>query len=353
MYRYTCTAVDSSGNESDSSLYARGKPVTLDHGILLVDETRDGTGGPGNPSDEQQDRFYHAMLAGYSFIDWDVAADSLPLAGDVGPYSTVVWHGDDYSQQQMTPALPGLANYLGYGGRLWLVGWKPVAALMGSGAYPFTFTAGQFPYDLLHLSAAQQSSQPDFIGATGLAAYPNVTVDSTKWIPSMHGRLPYIDALIARDAEPVLSYNSFSGDTFQGKPVGVRWLSAPGKTVFLGFPFYYVKDDEARLLACKVLDDLGEPYGIEERPTLDASRITLEVRPNPTRPGIVKVKVSGQVARWSRGPVRLSVYDASGRALHSALCILPSELALRLATGAYFVRLTASPHTLTSKLVVQ
>ncbi|MBM3323900.1 fibronectin type III domain-containing protein, partial [candidate division WOR-3 bacterium] len=330
MYRYFCTAVDSSGYESDSSRAARGKPVSLDHGILLVDETRDGTGQPGNPSDEQQDRFYHALLAGRSFRDWDVARDSLPLAGDIGPYSTVVWHGDDYTQQEIRPALPGLANYLQYGGRLWLVGWKPVAALMASNAYPFAFQPGQFPYDFLHLSRAEQSARPDFIGATGLLGYPDVTVESAKATPSLRGRLPYIDALLPRDAEAVLAYNSFSGDTFHGKPVGIRRLAEPGRAVFFGFPFYYVNEDEARVLARRVLDDLGEPYGVEEgRPMADARRQTLVCTPNPCR-GSAVLHWDGDMTRFRRGigivspePIMsLRVYDASGRVvLHSSLDI--------------------------------
>ncbi len=354
MYYYSCTAVDSAGHESDSSLAARGKPITLDHGILLVDETRDGTGQPGNPSDEQQDRFYHTLLAGYSFRDWDVAQDSLPLAGDIGPFSTVVWHGDDYSQPEIQPALPGIANYLNHGGRLWLVGWKPVAALMGSNAYPFTFLPGQFAYNCLHLSRAEQSARPDFIAANGLLGYPDVTVESAKATPSLRGRLPYIDVLLPRDAEPVLTYNSFSGDTFHGRPVGARWLAEPGRVVVFGFPLYYMKDEEARVLCRRVLDDLGEPYGIEEgRPTADARTLALDIRPNPAR-GAAVVKTSF-ASRSS--PVALRVYDATGRtALRSSFDIgdAPVLLDLRpLRTGVYIVRLTVGSSSVTDKLVIQ
>lgn len=355
MYYYVATAVDSGANESDSSLAARGKPMTLDHGILLVDETRNGTGQPGNPSDAQQDAFYHAALRGYTFTDWDVATDSVPLAGDVGPYSTIVWHADDYSQQEIRPALPGLANYLALGGRLWLVGWKPVVALMGSGTYPFTFSAGQFPFDYLHLAAAQQSVLRDFIGASGLAGYPGVTVDSAKATPSLHGRLPCVDALLPRDAETVLTFNSFSGDTFQGKPVGVRWLAEPGRIVFFGFPFYYMKEDEARLVALKVLDDLGEPYGIAEgRLTPGARRLTLDVEPNPAARSF---HVSYNLPAAAQA--KLALYDVTGKmvkALVNARQPKGSYLlrfdARGLAAGTYVCRLTAGGATLSRKLAL-
>jgi len=355
MYYYVVTAVDSSANESDSSLAARGKPTSLDHGILLVDETRNGTGQPGNPSDAQQDAFYHAALRGYTFTDWDVATDSVPLAGDVGPYSTIVWHADDYSQQEIRPALPGLANYLALGGRLWLVGWKPVVALMGSGTYPFTFSAGQFPYDYLHLAAAEQSVLPDFVGATGTLGYPNVSVDSTKATPSLHGRLPYIDVLLPRDAETVLTFNSFSGDTFQGKPVGVRWLAEPGRIVFFGFPFYYMKEDEARSVARKVMDDLGEPYGIAEgRVTADVRRLTLDVEPSPAARHF---RVSYSLPKAAQ--VKLAFYDVTGKMVSVLVDAREpnGSYSLRLdarglPAGTYVCRLTAGGATLSHKLTL-
>ena len=277
MYYYVVTAVDSSANESPHSAEVRGKPITLDHGILLVDETRDGTGQRGSPSDAQQDAFYHALLSGTQFSDWDVATESVPQAGDVGPYSTLVWHADDYTQQRINPAVSGLANYLEHGGKLWLVGWKPMLGVMGGGGYPVTFSAGQMPYDDLHLAGAGQCAEMNFLGASGQSGYPDITIDSTKLFVSFEGRLPYADVLYPRDADTVLTFNAALGDSFQGKPVGVRWLGgglsphgdcpqnlSAGKVVSFGFPLYYTVESEAWVLARKVLDDLGEPYGIEE-----------------------------------------------------------------------------------------
>jgi hypothetical protein len=264
MYYYVVTAVDSSANESPRSAEVRGKPITLDHGILLVDETRDGNGQRGMPSDAQQDAFYHALLRGTRYSDWDVATESVPQAGDVGPYSTLVWHADEYTQQRFHPAVPSLVNYLEHGGKLWLVGWKPMLGVMGSGGYPFTFSAGQMPYDELHLAEAGQCAEMNFVGAEGQSGYPDIAVDSTKLFASFEGKLPYIDVLYPRDADTVLTFNAALGDSFQDKPVGVRWLAGPGKVVCFGFPMYYTVESEARAVALKVLADLGEPYSIEE-----------------------------------------------------------------------------------------
>jgi len=309
MYYYVVTALDTSQNESPYSLEVHGKPITLDHGILLVDETRDGTGQRGSSSDAQQDTFYHAMLQGARFSDWDVTQQGIPLVEDMGPFSTIVWHADDYQEQRIYPALSGLAYYLSNGGKLWLVGWKPIFGLMQSGNYPYTFTAGQFPYDDLHLSQSLESALRDFVGATGQLGYPNVSVDSMKALAVLHGKLPYIDAVIPRDAEVVLTFNSASGDTFQGKPVGVRWLSGPYRIVFFGFPFYFMKDSEARQVAIKVLQDLGEPVGVEAGvPSLPLSTVLLPVYPNPSR-GSARI----EYALAEKTKIRLSIYNVAGQ----------------------------------------
>jgi hypothetical protein len=326
MYYYVIAAVDSTAHESQNSAEVRGKPITLDHGILLVDETRDGNGQRGMPSDAQQDAFYHALLRGARYTDWDVAAESTPQAGDVGPYSTLVWHADDYTQQRIYPVVAGIANYLGYGGRLWLVGWKPTVGLMGSGVYPFTFSSGQMPYDQLHLAAAGQSPDRNFVGAAGRSGYPNIAIDTAKLFTSFEGKLPYVDVLYPRDADTVLTFNSALGDSFDGKPVGIRWLGGPGKAVVFGFPLYYTDESEARAVALKVLSDLGEPYGIEEGTNSQVA--TTKALPTLVR-GILFLPISQFATHYS-------LFDMAGR---SVLSLRPGSNDVRgLAPGVYFVR---------------
>jgi hypothetical protein len=309
MYYYVVTAIDTNAHESGYAPEVRGKPITFDHGILLVDETRDGTGQPGSPNDAQVDSFYHAMLAGFHYTDWDVTQQGPPLAGDIGPYSTIVWHGDDLQDLRASPAVPGLANYLAYGGRLWMTGWKPIFNLMDqSGGYPFSFRSGQFAYDYLHLSRAKLSAIPDFTGATGIQGYPSVTIDSLKALRPLHGKLVSIEAYLPRDADTILKFVSASSDTgFDGRPVGIRWLNGPYKVVFFGFPFYYSKTEEARPVALKVMQDLGEPYAVDEVP-IERALVQITAQPNPFH-GATKFRF----ALTRPGHVCLSVYDVAGK----------------------------------------
>jgi hypothetical protein len=338
MYHYFVTAVDTQQNESDSSVIGRAKPITLDHGILLVDATRDWGGTPGRPSDAQQDSFYHACLAGTRYTDWDCAAlGEVPLAGDVGPYSTIVWHADDATALRIRNALPGLANYLAQGGRLWYSGSKPLVGILPPNpVFPVTFAPGTFGYDRLHLDQGSESNAADLTGATGRLGYPDVTCDSAKMFPSQHGRWSGTDITYPRDAECIYTFNSFSGDTFQDKPVGVRWLGTPGRVVCLGFPLYYMHDAEARPVAVRILTDLGEPIAVQEKPDS-------EVPPPDCIPAVIRGMLNLPLS-----PLAAPCYllAADGRRVLE-LRPGPNDIR-RLAPGVYFLRQAAR----STKLVV-
>lgn len=328
MYYYYATAVDTQGLESDTSAHGRAKPITLDHGILLVDETRDGNGNPGSPSDAQQDAFYHRCLQGATYTDWDCAArGAVPLAGDIGPYSTVVWIADDYTQQQIRPALAGLANYLGQGGRLWYSGWRPLTGILPPNpTFPVTFAPGTFGYNWLHLGQAGQCAAASFIGAIGTSGYPDLGTDSAKMYPSQRGRLTGVETTYPRDAEPIYTFNSSAGDTFQDKPVGVRWLGEPGRVVLLGFPLYYMNDSAARQAAIRILTDLGEAIGIEEGPALTTSSLA-----GPTIVGTI-LQLPATIPNPASG---IFLIDATGR---KVLDLLPGPNDVSsLSAGVYFL----------------
>ena len=50
-------------NESINNIPVKSRSVSLDQGIVLVDESYDGTGAILNPTDEQVDEYYN--LLGY------------------------------------------------------------------------------------------------------------------------------------------------------------------------------------------------------------------------------------------------------------------------------------------------
>ncbi|MEE9555384.1 MAG: M20/M25/M40 family metallo-hydrolase, partial [candidate division Zixibacteria bacterium] len=98
-YYYQVSQVDTAGLESDLSPEDYAKMISFDSGILLVDETRDYSGGQGNPTDAQQDSFYQFISDGYQVEFADINQDGVLRINDVGAYSTIAWMDDDATSQ--------------------------------------------------------------------------------------------------------------------------------------------------------------------------------------------------------------------------------------------------------------
>jgi len=93
--------------------------------------------------------------------------------------------------------------------------------------------------------------------------------------------------------------------------------------------------------------------GVAERKTLNAPRITLDVRPNPCRSSAVLHWTIGQL---DHSTTLLRVYDASGRLVHSEFEIRASAFRLDLRSmpaGAYFIVLETGSCRATARLVLQ
>ena len=147
-----------------------------------------------------------------------------------------------------------------------------------------------------------------------------------------------MDVLYPRDADTVLTFNAALGDSFQDKPVGVRWLGglsphgdcpqnlSAGSVVSFGFPLYYTIESEARAVALKVLADLGEPYSIEEG-------TKSQVEMTKALPTVVRNILFLPLSPFT---LHSSLFDMTGRAVMS---LRPGANDVRtLAPGVYFVR---------------
>jgi hypothetical protein len=315
-YYYALRTFDMDGNASGLSDEAYGRPITLDQGILIVDETRNSNFPPNPPPpDSLQDTFYCYILNGYAYTDFEF--DSLihrPIYADIVPYSTVLWHADDYSEPMASASVDDLRNYLDIGGRLWLVGWKLTANLCGSSGYPFDFGSGDFAHDYLKILHVGLSTPVDsFQGAWGLLEYPYVAVDSAKVpLSSWAGTLRYIEGLTSyipgEDIYTIDMRNDSSA--FEGLACGVRYLGSDYKTVFLGFPFYFMDQDEARAVTQQVMDDFGEMY-IAEGPRVGIPISAVHLAQNSPNPFIAKTVIDYHVP--CEGVVVLKVYNIVGQ----------------------------------------
>ncbi|UCE25759.1 MAG: M20/M25/M40 family metallo-hydrolase, partial [Candidatus Zixiibacteriota bacterium] len=174
-YYYAVRAFDQSGYYSDLSAEAYGRPITLDQGVLVVDETHNST----NPPDSLQDAFYTFILDNYYADVYEYDSNQhAPVLADFVPYSSIVWFADDYLVNFASDHADDFRTYLDLGGNIWFAGWRPTVNLEGEFAYPFSFGSGDFMYDYFRVSNVAITAVTDsFQGADGLLSYPNLDVD--------------------------------------------------------------------------------------------------------------------------------------------------------------------------------
>ena len=361
-YYYAVRAFDLGGNYSDLSAEAYGRPITLDQGIVIIDETRNGT----NPPDSLQDAFYHYILDNFTYDEYDYGSpQQAPCFADLVPYSTVLWHTDDYTDNYASDHVTEMQNYLDLGGNIWFVGWRPTANIAGQTAYPFDFGSGSFMHDYFKISHVEISLPPDsFQAADGLLGYPRLEVDSLK-VPfaAWNGVLRYIDALTAETgAENIYTMDMRNNNSsFEGALCGIRYLGNDFKVVFFGFPLYFMDQDQARLAAQKVMSDFGE-VGVAELPKGLTPSGQFILHQNVPNPFTEQTSICYQLS--SATDLRMNIYNIAGQLVRTLVDahqdagfynVVWSGLddqGRRVSNGVYFCRLESPEQSLIKKMTI-
>ncbi|MBI4727703.1 M20/M25/M40 family metallo-hydrolase [candidate division TA06 bacterium] len=339
----TVRAVDSDGRESPVASEVIGVPVLLglDQGVLVVDETYNWTTG-NLPRDAQQDSFYNYILTGYKYEQHEYGSSlQKPTLADLGPYSTVAWFADDYSQMLASGAVNDIKLYLENGGKMWFAGWKPSSNI------------GSALYDYFKMSYAGVSGTADsFNTAVGLKGYQNITVDTLKYPSTIWGKtFRYIEALAplaGADTIYVIDMKN-DGSPFEGKACAVR---DSGKTVFFGFPLYFMDREQVKTAAQKIMAEFGEPFtGVSGKPELPITNYEFRLYQNNPNPFAQLTIISYQLAK--SGLVSLKVYNVAGQLVrvldegyrisgaHSIKWDGRDEGGLKVSNGVYVYRLEA------------
>jgi hypothetical protein len=287
-YYYYVTAVDTTSIESAPSPVDYAKPFSFNQGILLVDETRNGNGTQGQPTDAQQDSFFNFISESYQITHYDVDANGLLRVNDLGPYSTMVWMDEDTSIKQFADIDEDLALYLDNGGDLLFVGWRSLYDY-GNGR-PLIFGDTSFMWQYYGAFSATSDNDRDFTGAAGLSGWPDLDVMPERVLPAFDGKLPGVDVFELDGNQTILyTFNSESGDSLlQGRPCGIFFQNPAYKAIHLTFPLYTMGDSLARDIFRRAMDIFGE-----EASTIDdnASNSGLPKlwaiynHPNPFNPG--------------------------------------------------------------------
>jgi len=392
LYSYQITALDTEDppNESDLSEAAFGRLATHDMGILVIDNTRDGTGSPMNPTDEEVDVFYTSILRGFDVrAHWDVSdsasVDRSLMDYDTGVYSSIVWHGDVRNSQAMAPDTTTMRKYLDTGGNIWFSGWMLVGSLTGKTGPSFVFGPDDFISVYMGIDSARTTSSldVDFVGAEGIAgAFQRLSLDTEK-VP--------LAGLFSTDVVyppfegtyPIYSYiSSDSGNSpYHGLPVGLTNEAGGYGLVVTDFPLYFMEEADARSLAIAVMDIFSESVGIEDG---ELSRVPVSYAlsqnfPNPFNPmTTITFAIPGGEDNDGQGysgpgnggsgsekiPVKLSIFDLRGRRVktlidhelspgwHQVTWDGRNENGSEVPSGIYFYQLTSGSNAFTRKMTL-
>lgn len=328
---------------------------TMDEGVLVVDESRDGDGTRTNPTDEQLDQFYESIINAQHLTSIDISAASDLTIENFTKYSTIIWHGNDlYNVTTPIGLKEEFRRFLEAGGNLMLSIFLPSKAFMGSNSGDMEFEPGDFMYDYLKISKTEKRIGSRYIGSISMSAeYPTLMVDTTKTLLSMDYHISNVEAIYpTSDANEIYSFetwfdeNSIQG-SMKGKPIGLEYLGEDYKLILLTFPLYYNEYDAAKQFMKTVLTEkFDEPTDI----LIDDSEVPTQFSLSQNYPNPFNPSTTIDYALPFTSEVRLEIYDVLGQRVaflvnetQSAGMKTVDWNASTFASGIYLMRMIADP----------
>lgn len=229
----------------------------LENKILIVDETRNGTGSAASPNDEMVDEFYRHILADFGFDEYDMTEAGSIDAKTFARYEIVVWHDDDRSENILKEYIEDMKDYLKIGGKLILSGWRTLENVDNILSEEYYYSTTDFGYEFLKMEAFKYNKSKDFIGAIGVNGYPDMATDPNKMLASYEGKLNYCSVLIPFDeSNTILTFDSSLDDPeYEGLSCGLHYISDAYKVVATGFPLYVMQENAAKAFIHKAIGE--------------------------------------------------------------------------------------------------
>ncbi|MFO7660940.1 MAG: M20/M25/M40 family metallo-hydrolase [Candidatus Cloacimonadaceae bacterium] len=369
-YYYYLTAVDTDGNESAPTEVVHSRAVTLNQGILIVDETMNNASNTVfSPNDAVSDLFYDTVLHSFQIAQWDTETDGVLKLADIGVYSSILWHGNDSANMSYPLAVRDeLKKYLMAGGKILITSYFPSRAFDNNNNYPFTYQSGNFLYDQFgiqdvdyHTSARFRYALPEGSG------FPPLTVDSLKTVLPLAGHIYNIESISANPLTNNIYYygseydNTASQGVMNGMAVGTYFNDGCRKAVVLSFPLFNMKQDEVTNLMYHVFHNVfGETVSNQDENVLPAAGIILSsVYPNPFD-NYLNLQIQGAKVNL---PLNVTVYNVKGqkiKSLYDALAKNSShkltwdgrdEAGSRVANSVYLLRAEQDGKVVSQKII--
>jgi len=363
-YNYFITAEDVDQNESEYSAILVSRAVTLDQGILLVDETADGDGSLFSPTDEQVDDFYKNAISDFNYSTFDLKSVAKISLSDLGTHSAVLWYGDDKTDQDALQFREDIKKYLEFGGKFFYSGYRPSKTFEGVTGLTYEFNEGDFLYDYFKINNVNYSLLARFNGAVSeVQGYPNIFTDQNKTEASNNYHINGIETFEAVEgAVEIYKYNSdydigSPQGSLSGKTVGIEYIGEDFSAVVLSFPLYYMNESEAYEFINYVF---SEKFGLITNVDADDTEqipLTFSLKQNFPNPFNPSTNIEFSIPQNQK--VTLKVYDILGRLVTT---LVDRELnagnhkvtfnAGDLSSGVYLYSINAGEFNATKKLIL-
>lgn len=255
-YDFAFQARDMAGVLSDTATYSlRLIEQSLTDSVLVIDESRNGGGGPGAPSDAQVDEFYAAMVAGYNVRNLDMTerGNALVSPNDVKDIGLILWHADDRSEYLLDDNRRILSEYMQRGGRVIFSGWDILSALTTTAGEQYGDSDFEYRFMRAFSSARDPNANPNAVqevsGFTGENGFPSVQIDPVKVLPSWDGSITRAWSFEPRGECTIIGRaTTLSSDYFQNGAVVGYYYDLSFRVAMFGVPLYFCQQQQVEAL---------------------------------------------------------------------------------------------------------
>jgi len=376
-YLYEVAAMDVNSNLSVNNTAIESRSVSLDKGVLFVNQTTGRDGSPVNPTLEEINDFYNS-LAEDSFESDYVNINETKKANmaHLGAHELIIWHVDhfdDVNQSEYSEYIDLIGEYLLYGGNLLFTGFRPVRAFSYEFGYVNEFSPYVFISGYLNIAASFYAPFTLFNEAVSEEfGYPTLEIDPSK-VAWEDGHLKNIESIApTEEGTTIYSYgsdydiNTLKG-SMAGRSVGVLFQSSiyDYSSIVLSFPLFYTKQAQARQFLRYTLENVFNiPTGINDGSKEEKIKHNFYLSqnyPNPFNPSTTIKFTIPNVGDENFRPIqtKLIVYDILGREVKTLVNEIKSpgtyEVkfdASGLSSGIYFYTLQSGTFIQTRKMTL-
>ncbi|MBO8183235.1 MAG: hypothetical protein DRP91_06250 [Candidatus Neomarinimicrobiota bacterium] len=247
---------------------------TWERDILIVDETDESKFPTGmHYKDADVDSFYYKVFKPDTM--WDYKKSGMPPKDFIGKFKLLIWHADNYytyekDVHKLPEHIEDIMDYMNVGGDFIMSGWRILKSFAVDEPFPKAFDEGTFIHDYLHIKKADESAPiPDFNGAyvSDTLNFSDIFVDSVKLSESYLTSVPTIGLMYVNVIPEAAGFtdvlyryrnNDYTGiPTHRGYPCGLRYYGTVFDAVVLGFPIFFIKEEDAIRMGGEILRSLG------------------------------------------------------------------------------------------------